>query len=112
MEEGDIIKKSLPEDRKQIIIQTALNLFKDNGYENTSISKIIDAASISKGGFYHYFSSKEELLEYIAQSFIKTILNIAHQTVKKENLSGLDKLNDYIFQVNRLKKESYVEVTS
>jgi TetR/AcrR family transcriptional repressor of nem operon len=46
---------------KSRIIQAARTLFSTHGCQNTSIIDIITASGITKGGFYHYFKSKEEL---------------------------------------------------
>jgi AcrR family transcriptional regulator len=40
----------------------ALRLFRDNGYEATTVSQIADAAEISESTFFRYFPSKEELV--------------------------------------------------
>lgn len=53
--------------RKDSIVKTAERLFFERGYEETSIQDILDALSISKGGFYHYFESKGALLEEICR---------------------------------------------
>ncbi len=53
--------------RKDSILNTAERLFFERGYEETSIQDILDALSISKGGFYHYFDSKGALLEEICR---------------------------------------------
>lgn len=81
------------EERKQCILKTAQQLFCENGYASTSIDEIISILSLSKGGFYHYFSSKESLLLEICK-------NKAEDTVKKaksacESIDGTwaDKFN-------------------
>lgn len=51
--------------RKAEITETALKLFAENGYHNTSISKIAKAAGVSKGLMYNYYESKEALLDTI-----------------------------------------------
>jgi len=51
-----------PEIRRAEILQQALGIFLKRGYENTSLNDLISEAGLSKGMFYHYFSSKEELL--------------------------------------------------
>lgn len=48
-----------------VIKDTALELFAENGFHNTSISQIAKAAGISKGLMYNYFESKEALLHAI-----------------------------------------------
>lgn len=52
--------------RKESILNAAEALFISNGYDETSIQDILDALSLSKGGFYHYFESKIQLLEEIS----------------------------------------------
>ncbi|MCF8303560.1 MAG: TetR/AcrR family transcriptional regulator [Bacteroidales bacterium] len=54
------------EERKKLIMDTALELFANDGFYSTSISKIASKAGISKGLLYNYFDSKEELIKEIA----------------------------------------------
>ncbi len=53
------------EERKRQIKKTAIELMTKNGYRNTSVQEIVDRANFSKGGFYNYYSSKEELFKEI-----------------------------------------------
>ena len=46
---------------REDIVEAAARLFAMHGYFNTSLNDILEAASISKGAFYHHFHSKEEL---------------------------------------------------
>jgi AcrR family transcriptional regulator len=48
--------------RKREIALAALELFAQNGFEATSVSQIAEAAGVSKGSIYLYFSSKEDLI--------------------------------------------------
>ena len=48
-----------------LIMNTALELFSQNGYQATTIDLIAKTAGISKGLLYNYFESKEKLLEAI-----------------------------------------------
>jgi TetR/AcrR family transcriptional repressor of nem operon len=50
---------------KDTIIHEAQKLFSLNGYLNTGINEIIEAAGTSKGGFYNHFASKEELFHAV-----------------------------------------------
>lgn len=50
---------------KETIIHEAQKLFSLNGYLNTGINEIIEAAGTSKGGFYNHFASKEELFHEV-----------------------------------------------
>lgn len=54
------------EERRAELLDTALALFAERGYERTSVQAITDAVGIAKGTFYHYFGSKEDLLAELA----------------------------------------------
>lgn len=47
---------------KEKIISVALELFQARGYYNVTVDEIVEKAGTSKGGFYYYFKSKDELL--------------------------------------------------
>ena len=57
--------EEIREGKKNLIMDTALNHFANEGYHNTTISQIARHAGISKGLLYNYFTSKEELLNEI-----------------------------------------------
>jgi len=101
-----------PDERKTQIIEAALMLFRDRGYENTTVSEIIDAAGISKGGFYHHYDSKEQLLRDIAQDFVCEVLGIIGEISQRDDLSALEKLNEYIRMANAYKKERPVKAAA
>jgi AcrR family transcriptional regulator len=44
------------------VTQAAVRLFAAQGYANTSVQQIVDAAGVTKGAMYHYFESKDDLL--------------------------------------------------
>jgi protoporphyrinogen oxidase/AcrR family transcriptional regulator len=48
--------------KRQQVIDKALDMFVARGYENVSVDEIIQETGISKGTFYHYFESKEDIL--------------------------------------------------
>jgi len=52
---------------REALIKIALDLFLEYGYENTTVTQIMRAANLSKGGMYHYFASKEEILNAVIQ---------------------------------------------
>ena len=66
--------KEIRKDKKELIIDTALELFAENGYHATSISSIAKDAGISKGLMYNYFESKELLLNEIILSGLKELI--------------------------------------
>lgn len=59
--------------RKQQVIQNAHHLFIEKGFQATSIQDILDYSGISKGTFYNYFSSKNELLIAVFKWLFSTL---------------------------------------
>ena len=55
------------EQRRQLIIMKALDLFVRKGYSETKISDIAEAAGMSVGLLFHYFESKEQLYEQLVR---------------------------------------------
>src|SRR5699024_5128311 len=55
----------------------ALHLFEEHGFHGVTVNQIVDSVGTSKGGFYHHFSSKEELLFVIHDTFISYVLEKA-----------------------------------
>ena len=53
---------------KQRIIETALKLFLQKGYDRASLKEIAREAGVTKGGIYHYFESKEHLFRGVLSS--------------------------------------------
>lgn len=52
------------------ILETAERLFSQDGYDATSVHEICMKAGVSKGAFYHYFSTKENLFLTLMESWI------------------------------------------
>lgn len=52
------------------IIETAFRCFLDEGFDQVSLNNLIARTGLSKGAFYHYFNSKEDLLNEIADRYL------------------------------------------
>jgi TetR/AcrR family transcriptional regulator, cholesterol catabolism regulator len=52
-------------DSRQEILRTAARLFQQQGYDATSMSDVAAALSLSKGGLYHHFQSKDDILFHL-----------------------------------------------
>lgn len=55
------------DEKRQELLNAAEKLFCQQGYEATSVQDILGALHLSKGGFYHHFASKEELLRALCE---------------------------------------------
>jgi AcrR family transcriptional regulator len=68
-EQYDEIRKQ----KKQLIMDSALELFAENGFHATSMSQVAKKAGVSKGLAYNYFESKQDILDEIVQSGFDSI---------------------------------------
>lgn len=58
---------NLPEDKRQRILDLAIDEFAENDYASASISRVVARAGIAKGSFYQYFADKQDLYLYLLQ---------------------------------------------
>jgi AcrR family transcriptional regulator len=56
------INKEKVADKRAALLETTLDLISERGFHNTPMSLIAKTAGVSTGIVYHYFSSKEELI--------------------------------------------------
>lgn len=75
---------------KAKITKVAWQLFHEKGYSETTIDDIIAASGTSKGSFYHYYSSKDELLSSLSELFDAKYEEVM-QTLEPE-MNSFDKL--------------------
>lgn len=81
-----------PEERKTEILDTAERLFAIKGYSQTTIVDILNEIGIAKGTFYHYFKSKEEVMDAIIMRVINADVTAAKAIVDDAELSSIAKL--------------------
>jgi AcrR family transcriptional regulator len=58
---------NLPDEKRQTLIDLALDEFAGNDYQSASISRLVAQAGIAKGSFYQYFEDKQDLYSYLFQ---------------------------------------------
>lgn len=63
------------EETRLRIIEAAIKLFSNRGYNKASVEDICQEAGISKGAFYHHFESKQALFLSLLDGWLKTIDN-------------------------------------
>ena len=69
---------------KELIIETAVTLFRNNGYHNTSIYDIAKACDISKSSIFHHTTSKKQLaisaMKWLHNNVKNSLLNVAYDS--------------------------------
>ena len=75
--------------KREFMIEVALRLFMERGYEQVSVDDIIAATHTSKGTFYHYFQGKDEILREMSRKQIHVISEWADTTPSQvQSLEG------------------------
>ena len=70
-------------ERKNELIEAALDEFTTKSYENASLNKIIKNAGISKGTFYYHFQDKQALYTFLLETVYKTELEFLNKRMEE-----------------------------
>ena len=62
-----------PQDRRELIVATAAEMFARKGIRATTVREIGDAVGLLSGSLYHYFGSKDEIVQEILMDFLDVI---------------------------------------
>jgi len=82
-----------PEIRSAELLDCAQRLFFERGYDNTTVNDIIREAGLSKGAFYHYFVSKEALLEALAARLARDSIAELRPLLEDPSLDAIGRIN-------------------
>jgi TetR/AcrR family transcriptional repressor of nem operon len=83
------------EQTRRKIVEAAAPIFNKRGYEGSSLSELMEATGLKKGGIYRHFSSKEQLAAEAFDYTWETAWNSRLQHVD-EKASGIEKLKQLI----------------
>jgi len=87
-----IVKREEHQMRRKEILDTAQRLVYTRGYDQVSIQDILNDLHISKGAFYHYFESKQALLQALIERLSDQVVQILFPIVQDEALPAAHKL--------------------
>jgi TetR/AcrR family transcriptional regulator, transcriptional repressor of aconitase len=83
--------------RRAKILEAATEVFIKNGYERTTMKDVMDAAEVSRGGLYQYFSNKEDVFEAILSERLSSQVMETDDLLKEEVESYWDLLLTRLF---------------
>ncbi|WP_164667354.1 TetR family transcriptional regulator [Virgibacillus doumboii] len=91
------------DNKKESIIQSAIDVFREKGVEEATVSDIVKGAGIAQGTFYLYFSSKLAVMLSIAEEMTDKILNEIKENVPEEaHISiQLEQVIDIVFELTK-----------
>jgi len=82
-----------PDIRRAELLDRAAGLFLQHGYENVSLNDLIADAGVSKGAFYHWFSSKDALVAALAERAARDAFASVEDALGACDGDPLDRLN-------------------
>jgi len=88
-----------PQETRERIIYSALEIFSEKGYDSSSVSEICKKAEITKGALYWHFKDKLDLYKELIKLILEGIIAVAHD-LKNEADSPLERFR--IFNKNVL----------
>ena len=69
----------------EIVMHNALHFFEENGYDNTTIEQLCDAAMISQSTFFNYFGTKEKIVELVMKDGLKDCYEFRKRLIADKN---------------------------
>ncbi|MBE3569344.1 MAG: TetR family transcriptional regulator [Bacillales bacterium] len=84
---------------KETIMDKSIELFAAKGFKETSIQDIMDELNVTKGTFYYYFKSKEELLKDIHLQYIERLLENQEKIIADPSKTCQEKLFAIIYKL-------------
>lgn len=81
-----------PEVRKSELLDAAQKLFIEKGYAKTTVTDILNVHGLSKGVFYYYFKSKEEVMDAIIQRMVDDMVDHAKKVAADPGMTPPQKI--------------------
>src|ERR1035437_8757633 len=104
-----ILKEEEYNAKRNEILDFASSLIYSKGYDLLTTQDILDGLHISRGAFYHYFSSKEDLIEAMVNRMAKPAAETLLPILQDPDLSALQKFHRY-FEVSASWKNTEKEL--
>ena len=89
--------------KKEFILDTAEKMFVEQGFDQTSISQLLDATKVARGTLYYYFTSKEEIMDAIIGRWIEQSFEQMRIWVERKQLPILERLMGALASLNMQK---------
>ena len=91
--------------KRNEILDAAQRLIAAKGYEQMTIQDLLDALRMSKGALYHYFDSKQAVLEGLIDLLLERVEQRFLPVMQDSTLSALDKLQHFFTTLVEWKTE-------
>lgn len=95
-----------PNEKKQHILDAAIGVFIENGFEETSMRQIASAAGLTTGAIYHHFKNKDELFYHA----VKEAMYFAQKLSEKDESSNLKSAENMLNEISNKVRERMSKV--
>ena len=101
------------ENTRELILAVATEQFLKNGYEKTKLSDIINGLDgLTKGAIYHYFDSKEDIFNEVANNIGKQNKSIFDAIKYSNDINGSEKITKLVsLSINNEVMETITSIT-
>lgn len=82
------------------ILDAAQTLFVQKGYEKATVNDILERVEIGKGTFYHYFKSKEEVMNAVISRMVDDVVRVTTAIADNSSLDAHEKFKQIVAAVN------------
>ena len=83
---------------KEHILKVAFYLFLQKGFKEVTMKEIVEKTGLSKGAFYHYFKSKEQLFFEVNDYFLTILAEVHYKQFSQSSLRQFYK--DYLDRIS------------
>jgi len=99
------VNPALQQVRREAFLDAGQKLIQAKGYEAMSIQDVLEEVPASRGAFYHYFDSKQALLEGVVDRFADAAMTTLQPVIDDPNLPALRKLEQIFGGIAAFKAE-------
>ena len=99
---------------KEHILNVTFKLFLQKSFKEVTLKEIVEETGLSKGAFYHYFTSKEQIFLELLNDVFSSVIEVPYDQFSKESLYNfyIDYVNYYAENLKQPKQNEETEVPS
>jgi AcrR family transcriptional regulator len=102
-----LISEHIESDTRERILEVALRLFREIGYQKTTVADIAKVLRMSPANVYRFFDSKKAIHEGVARSLMGEVEDAAQAIATKPVLAA-ERLREMMTTIHRMNSERYV----
>ncbi|MGH8974455.1 MAG: TetR/AcrR family transcriptional regulator [Acidimicrobiia bacterium] len=90
------LREEKKQELRQAILDTAVALFRERGFEGTRVQDVTGRLRISEGTFFNYFPSKQSVLEAAALWIIDVAVELVHHDAMADHRPAVERLEECV----------------